>query len=412
MKKLFLTISIITTSLFAHSQVFQEWVQRFNGTDSLFDVASAIDVNGNIYITGATRIIPDDHLVTIKYNKAGVQQWAVISNVGRQGLAIVLDNACNVYVTGLTISATDKFDFITLKYDSSGTQQWQSIYNGTLNSFDAGRAIALDNNGNVYVTGTSESDRFPTTIKYNNNGVQQWVAVYNVSVGAGQGGANAIVLDANSNVYVTGGSVNEANSSSDYTTIKYNTSGVQQWAVLFNGTGNGFDEAKSIALDKNNNVYITGLSTGAIFQSDAVTIKYNTNGVQQWVARYNGPINNDDSGVDIAIDSKGNVIVTGQSASAVDTIFCFPFPPFACFLQLIHDMLTIQYNKDGAVKWIQTYDGPAHKEDFATALTIDNKDNVYITGTSTGIGTSLDYATIKYASKGKLEWTAALQRFC
>ena len=94
-------------------------------------------------------------------------------------------------------------------------------------------------------------------------------------------------------------------------------SGVQQqWVAVYNG-GNGSDIAYAIAVDGSGNVYVTGFSVGRgscnIACNDYATIKYDSSGNQQWVARYNGPANDDDHATAIAVDASGNVYVTGSS---------------------------------------------------------------------------------------------------
>ena len=122
----------------------------------------------------------------------------------------------------------------------------------------------------------------------------------------------SIVLDDACNVYVTGSSYGNG-TGSDYATIKYNSSGVQQWIQRYNGPGNETDFAHSIASDGSGNVYVTGESFGGGTFSDYTTIKYNSSGDSVWVIRYNGSGNSEDKAFSIAVDGSGNVYVTGNS---------------------------------------------------------------------------------------------------
>ncbi|MBA7650108.1 hypothetical protein ES703_57909 [subsurface metagenome] len=211
-------------------------------------------------------------------------------------------------------SGTDN-DCATIKYNSSGVQQWVTRYNGPSNGNDGANSLALDDEGNVYVTGWSDWGSGVrlnyATIKYNSSGVQQWVAHYN-GPGSYYDVAYSIAVDNSGNVCVTG-YAHDRGSNRNYATIKYNSSGIQQWVKLYNGTGNGTDTGEDIGVDASGNFYVTGSSQGSGTDMDYATIKYDPSGVQQWVMRYNGPGNRGDYSNDLAVDCSGNVYVTGGS---------------------------------------------------------------------------------------------------
>ena len=156
------------------------------------------------------------------------------------------------------------------------TVSWVARYNGPDNNMDNARKIALDAWGNVYVTGTSQnkngSINYITTVKYNAAGVQKWVARYTGLV-KGDSYPYALTTDANGNVYVTGRSMGN-NSSYDIATVKYDSSGVQQWVMRYNGTGNLNDVPGDLKVDTAGNVYVTGNSTGNGTGYDYATIRY------------------------------------------------------------------------------------------------------------------------------------------
>src|SRR5688572_8954205 len=111
----------------------------------------------------------------------------------------------------------------------------------------------------------------------------QWPARYNPANKVEQ--ARVVVIDANNNVYVTGRS-QDKKGNDDYATIKYSPSGQQLWVARYNGTGNGYDIPHGLTVDAEGNVYVTGGSLGSGTGYDYATVKYNSAGAQQWVARY------------------------------------------------------------------------------------------------------------------------------
>ena len=157
---------------------------------------------------------------------------------------IVQDNFGFIYATGVSWgSNSTKEDYATIKFGQDGDFVWAVRYDGPGHNLDNASAITMDNSGNVYVTGWSRSgSNYGTedfcTIKYNNNGQQLWVARYDGAVTNDcyyYDYANAIVVDDLGNVYVTGESWGNDNLNGDYLTVKYNSSGVLQWAKRYNG---------------------------------------------------------------------------------------------------------------------------------------------------------------------------------
>ncbi|TPE43039.1 SBBP repeat-containing protein [Pontibacter mangrovi] len=340
--------------------------------------------------------------------------------------AMVVDSAGNVYVTGFSYAHkpnddTEAFkDIVTIKYNTAGEQQWAVRYNGPANNADHPVGIALDSAGNVYVAGYSAGNKTDVydsrsgydyvTIKYGANGNEQWVASYN-GPGNGEDQATAMEVDAAGNVYVTGfvyvaGLNYGANPDIDYATIKYNTDGGLQWVKRYNGPLSLRDVANALALDTAGNVYVTGSSlsdTTVTRRNSAVTIKYDTEGNEVWTAKYGAP---DDTpsvyAQDLALDATGNVYVTGYSWSERDSDG----------LDKI-DYTTLKINIDGTLSWVRFFDSSklygatdASRDDFARALAVDAEGNVYVTGQTGNREEDPDNAflTIKYNTQGDILW--------
>ena len=360
--------------------VYQAWVARYNPPWNTQEVAKAIavDAQGSVYVTGDSWGLGGNYdCATVKYSSTGQQEWVARYhgpddyNDGANAMAI--DSLGNVYVAGFTQTTDSYYDWATIKYDSAGRELWIARHSVCPRSYALAKAIVVDGAGNVYVTGT-DADGWGT-IKYNSSGEEQWVAHYSSGTPAG------IVLDNLGNVYVTGGD-------SDYVTIKYDSAGQEQWVARYNGPGNGSDQASAMAIDSAANVYVTGASAGLNTAPDYATIKYNSAGQQQWVARYDGPPGSTDQATAIGVDSAGDVYVTGRSVG----------------FGSLYDYATIKYDSAGQQQWVARYNGNAGDQDSATSMAVDKSGNVYVTGYSRVNQFSSDYATIKYASSGQEQW--------
>ncbi len=211
-----------------------------------------------------------------------------------------------------------------------------------------------------------------------------WVRRYN-GPGNDDDKATALAVDGSGNVYVTGYSYS-TETASDYATVKYDPNGNQLWVQRYNGSGKRLDEATAMAVDDMCNIYVTGWSFGNDPYGDYATIKYYPNGDTVWIRRYDGPTNSYDFANAITIDKSGDVYVTGESVGKEKSI----------------DYATIKYYPNGDTVWVRRYDGGG--EDRAQAITTDDSNNVYVTGASEDGVYSRDYVTLKYNSSGDTSW--------
>ncbi len=378
----------------------QVWSARYNGAENGEDwaFAIAVDVSGNVYVTGYSYASDTNYdYATIKYNSAGAEEWVARyngpGNFDDYAIALAVDAASNVYVTGRSMGSGTHYDYATVKYNGAGAPEWVARYNGPGNADDVVYALAVDDSGNVLVTGYSygaDTGSDYATIKYNNAGAPQWIARYNGSGNSDFGdGAFALAVDDSGNVYVTG-AVYGSLTGYDYVTVKYNGAGAEQWIARYNGPGNPpNDYARALTVDDSGNVYVTGYSGSVTPTVDYATIKYNGAGAEQWVARYNGPEDLNDAAYAIAVDVAGNVYVAGYSEAYSK-----------------YDYATIKYNSAGALQWVARYNGPGNGGDDATAITVDPAGNIYVTGYSYDADTDYDYATVKYDGAGAPQWVA------
>jgi uncharacterized delta-60 repeat protein len=305
----------------------EKWVARYNGPENNSDIAIAIavDAGGNVYVTGSSMNRDSNcDYVTVKYSPQGKEEWIARYNGTGNGQdeasAIAVDALGNVYVTGSSRNLNSVFDYVTVKYSLQGKEEWIARYKGTGNNWDEAIAIAVDALGNVYVTGSSRnlnSGFDYVIVKYSLQGKEEWTARYSCP-GNDWDQVEAIAVDDSGNVYVTG-SIRNQDSNSDYVTVKYSPRGQEQWTARYKGTGNSWDVARAIAVDAGGNAYVTGSSMNQNSNHDYATVKYSPQGQEQWAIHYNGSGNDIDIAGAIALDAKGNVYVAGLSMNRDST---------------------------------------------------------------------------------------------
>lgn len=306
------------------------------------------------------------------------------------GLGVAIDSAGNVYTAGYTYSAgAGGVDALISKYNTYGVIQWQRTLGGSGTDYAYG--VAVDSSGNAYVTGyTNNAGSGGDEIlifKYDTTGTLQWQKVLG---GTGNEYGYGVAVDSSSNLYIAAHTINAGGTYFDVLTTKYDSSGTIQWQRTL-GNSNGDDYGTAVAVDSSSNVYVTGFVTSSGAGIDDMLIaKYNSSGTLQW-QRVLGSTSSD-YGQGVAVDTSGNVYITGYTNSAGSGGY---------------DIITAKYDQNGSIQWQRRLGGSG--DDYAFGISVDGAGSAYITGytTSTGAG-GYDVFLAKYNTSGTLQWQRTL----
>ena len=287
-------------------------------------------------------------------------------NVNEFGNAIAVDARGRAYVTGSTGSpnfpttpgalqetiGTGVPDAFVTKLNANGSDLVFSTYLGGP-GFDTGTRIALDHSGEVYVAGVT-GDGFPTTrgafqTKFGGAPDDVYVAklkadgsalVYSTFLGgSGSDNPRGLALDGRGNAYVSGQTDSPNFPTTDWAfqkkfggvsdgfVAKLKADGSDLVYSTYLG-GNGEEQGLGIALDSAGNAYVAGLTRSDDFpktwkafqtalrgEADAFVAKLNWKGSRLVYSTYLGGSGYDDNFGGIAVDSQGNVYLTGETTS-------------------------------------------------------------------------------------------------
>jgi hypothetical protein len=249
---------------------------------------------------------------------------------------VAVDKDGGVYITGYryiyTADATEYISFIE-KYDASGNQLWLKEFGGI--EYIKSEAITVDKNGFISVTGSiySGQDLFGNAdifvAKYDVSGNRLWLKQFGTNredVGQLGSADQDIAIDANGNIYITGTTLGSfvchdgASTLNDVFLMKIDTDGNQIWVEQFCSEENDYGDG--IAVDEFGNSYITGTrlvgSGWNVTYYDAFIAKYDTLGNQLWINLFG--YSHVDMGNDIAVNPSGSIDVVGWTYNQVSTL--------------------------------------------------------------------------------------------
>ncbi len=202
--------------------------------------------------------------------------------------------------------------------------------------------------------------------------------------GSGNDYASAVAMDSAGNIYTTGSTLSFGPGSSTYhtavTLLKYAPAGNLTWQRIWSGSGNGSDVGSGVAVDSLGNIYVTGTTSSFGVGENVLILKFGSSGSLLW-ERIWGDSGND-YGNGIAVDSSGNILVTGNAFSFTDGARIF----------------LLKFSSAGNLLWQRmTYSG------YGTGVVSDSSGNVYVTGASSGYY-GYHVLLLKYNSTGSLTW--------
>jgi hypothetical protein len=234
--------------------------------------------------------------------------------------------------------------------------------------YDRAGAIAVDASGAFYIGGSvepSSSQPAFAALKFDRAGNRLWRTNYSGSAGGSLGQAFAVAVDGQGNVFAAGYvSVGFHSTATDALVVKFDANGVEQWARRYDGPVSGSDGAVSVAVDHLGNAYVSGHSSGTGF--DWVTLKYAPDGALIWTRRHSGPGNFDDVISATSLDPQGDLVVTGITKNRGDSV--------------TNDITTLKYRPDGAIAWASTFSGTAVTDDLVFDMAVDVTGAIYLSG--------------------------------
>jgi hypothetical protein len=391
---------------------------------STWEIAAEGDANQIRLRYNAPVKIAADGSLQIHYDAGWMREsppiaWQTIGSQ-RRPVAVsfcLIDTSATESVIGFKVGHYDS-DYPLL---IDPTLAWNTFMgSGEFDGDDIGVGIAVDPSGNAYVVGESlkswgtpvnpHADSGVSTdvfvAKLDKSGVRLWNTFmgsksYRTFVGSlvrAQDTPRGIAVDASGNVYVVGESMvpwgapvnaHTGRGQRDVFVAKLNNSGVRLWNTFMGSKDFDVfrDTAGGISVGANGNVYVTGHSDGtwgtpvnAFTYGDAFVTKLNSNGVRLWNTFIGG--SSADIGRGIAVDTKGNIYVAGESATTWGA-------PVNAHSGGDYDVFVAMLNNSGVLSW-NTFmgcvvdvriDGKPPR-DFATGITVDTSGDVYVAGGS------------------------------
>ncbi len=431
-----------------------EWATYYGSTAADYSYALVADSAGNVYMAGST--LNSSNIATtgahqttyggnkdamvIKFTEAGIRLWSTY--YGGTGdddfFSATTDGSHNIYLAGLTGSTTGiatsgahqtsfsggNSDCFLVKMSPNGVRLWSTYFGGSGNeksNIEYQVFVGCDSSDNIFMVGNTRSTTGIATsgahqtsnggnidgflVKFNTSGTRQWGTYLG---GGDNDNMRKLAFDGSGNVYVAGEmrSGGKATSGAHQTAIggnndayliKFNSSGVAQWATYYGGSGS--DSPQGLSVDYSGSyIFMSGSTnsssgivtsgahstalngSGSGTTSDAFLVKMTTSGSRVWGTYYGGS-GVDHSG-DLIIDGAGNPGFTGTTSSTTGIATTGSHQQNNGGNNNFDAMFVI-FTQNGSLSWASYYGGGS--QDYGYGINNAAQNIIYITGFSSSI---------------------------
>ncbi len=302
------------------------WSQTYDDPENDTDIATCIDVdsNNNAVVSGfASLFNPNvgyntNDIMTIKYSSTGDVLWSnAYSGPGNSddrsvAISVTRDVSNNPYVLGYGKNSNGNDDIYLIKYNSTGTRLWSNIYNGGGDDYPS--SFVIDKNGDVVVVGyVTRNGNFDWYISKHRSSDGNVLWTYFYDEAGLEDKALSVAMDNNGDVFVTG-FITTAGNTKDIFTIKIaGSTGNVIWQKKLNRT-TVFNEGKKVNVDPlDGNVAVTATIQNNDGDKDVYVIKLrNLDGETVW-EQVGARSSVNDVVVDSIMDISGNICIAGNS---------------------------------------------------------------------------------------------------
>ncbi len=268
-------------------------------------------------------------------------------------------------------------------------ERWVYRYNGPADSSDLCYSIAVGPDTNVYAAGYSHgigTSRDFTAVSLTASGSERWVYRYD-GPGSSSDEAYSIAVGSDGNLYAAGYSIG-VGTSRDFTVVSLTDSGAERWVYRYEGLTNHLDDAYSITVAPDGNLYAAGWTSGGGSSGHFTVVSLTAAGVERWIYQYDGPGDGPDGANSIIVGSDGNLYAAGSSWGSGTA----------------DDFTVVSLTDSGTERWVYRYNGPGNAYDRANSVIDGSDGNLYAAGWSYGSGTYEDFTVVSLTDSGTERW--------